>query len=163
VITRAISDRLGVTTRSPDQTRALASELAAVARAGDRIELMGELGAGKTEFAKGFAAGLDVREVVNSPSFTLMAEYSGRLPLFHLDLFRLAGADEIVGAGFLDERRREGATLIEWADRLTGALDSDALALRFTVLPDEERRIELHAGSARYARYLDAARRWSER
>jgi tRNA threonylcarbamoyladenosine biosynthesis protein TsaE len=163
VITRAVSDRVAVTTRSAEQTRALAAELATAARPGDRIELFGQLGAGKTEFAKGFARGLGVHEVVNSPSFTLMAEYSGRLPLFHLDLYRLAGADEIVGAGFLDERRRAGVTLIEWADRLAGTLDSDGLALRFTVLPDDERTIELHARSPRYGRYAELARRWRER
>jgi len=84
-----------VTTRSEDETRGLAAALAAVAQPGDRIALIGPLGAGKTQFAKGFARGLGVGEVVNSPSFTLMAEYAGRLPLFHQDLYRLAGADEI--------------------------------------------------------------------
>jgi len=91
-LTRQASLRaLIVTTRSEDETRAFGAHLAVVARPGDRIALVGPLGAGKTQFAKGFAAGLGVREVVNSPSFTLMAEYIGRLPLFHQDLYRLAG------------------------------------------------------------------------
>jgi tRNA threonylcarbamoyladenosine biosynthesis protein TsaE len=159
VISQATSNRVAVTTRSAAQTRALATSLAGAGSPGDRIELLGELGAGKTEFAKGFARGLDVKDVVNSPSFTLMAEYRGRLPLFHLDLYRLAGAEEAVGAGFLDERRREGVTIIEWADRVAGTLDSDALTVRFTVLPDDARRLELHDASGRYERYLEIARR----
>jgi tRNA threonylcarbamoyladenosine biosynthesis protein TsaE len=159
VISQATSNRVAVTTRSAAQTRALATSLAGAASPGDRIELLGELGAGKTEFAKGFARGLDITDVVNSPSFTLMAEYRGRLPLFHLDLYRLAGAEEAVGAGFLDERRREGVTIIEWADRVAGTLESDALTVRFTVLPDDARRLELHDASGCYERYLQIARR----
>src|SRR5512141_3393364 len=93
-----------VTTHSSAQTRDFAAALGAVDRAGDRIALVGPLGAGKTQFAKGFATGLGVREVVNSPSFTLMAEYAGRLPLFHQDLYRLSGPDEILGGGMVDER-----------------------------------------------------------
>ena len=83
--------RLDIRTTAAAATRALAAWLAGVAEAGDRIALMGPLGAGKTQFAKGFAAGLGVTEAVTSPSFTLMAEYRGRLPLFHQDLYRLVG------------------------------------------------------------------------
>ena len=66
---------------------------------------------------------------MTSPSFTLMAEYAGRLPLFHLDLYRLAGSAEAVAGGMLDEREDEGVTLIEWADRLDAALDPDHLTI----------------------------------
>ena len=93
---------------SADETRALGAALGAVARPGDRIALVGPLGAGKTQFAKGFAVGLGVAEVVNSPSFTLMAEYEGRLPLFHQDLYRLAGTSEALEGGLLDERQDDG-------------------------------------------------------
>src|SRR5205814_1354547 len=75
-----------VVTDAAEATRALGTRLAAVARAGDLICLWGELGAGKTQFAKGFGAGLGVTSTINSPSFVLMAEYPGRLPLFHIDL-----------------------------------------------------------------------------
>ena len=73
-------------------TRALGARLAAAARPGDLVCLRGDLGAGKTQFAKGFGAGLGVTDTINSPSFVLMAEYAGRLPLFHVDLYRLADA-----------------------------------------------------------------------
>ena len=129
--------RLDIRTTSAAATRSLAAWLADVAEAGDRIALMGPLGAGKTQFAKGFAAGLGVTEAVTSPSFTLMAEYRGRLPLFHQDLYRLAGAAEAFDGGLLDERQDAGVTLTEWADRLDAPVDLDRLDVRFVV--DEDR------------------------
>lgn len=154
--------RLALTTESPAATQALAAQLAAVARPGDRLALLGELGAGKTQFAKGFARGLGVAEVVNSPSFTLMAEYAGRLPLFHIDLFRLAGAEEALAGGLLDERQAEGVTLIEWAERLGEGLDPDRLEVRIAIIGPEERSIEVYAPVPRYAPYLDAAEAWRQ-
>ncbi|MEA2678234.1 MAG: tRNA threonylcarbamoyladenosine biosynthesis protein TsaE [Chloroflexota bacterium] len=149
-----------VTTHSSEQTRDFAAALAAVAQAGDRIALVGPLGAGKTQFAKGFAAGLGVREVVNSPSFTLMAEYAGRLPLFHQDLYRLNGAEEILAGGMVDERGLEGVTLSEWAERLPSALDRERLLVRFEVTGDDEREVTLQAATPRHGRYLRAAQSW---
>ena len=148
-------------TSSPDETRALAAALAAGAAAGDRLALHGSLGAGKTQFAKGFAVGLGITAVVNSPSFTLMAEYQGRLPLFHQDLYRLAGSSEAIDGGLLDERQDEGVTLTEWAERLDAHLDPERLDVSLEVLDDERRRIVLGAGSRpQYERYLAAARDW---
>jgi tRNA threonylcarbamoyladenosine biosynthesis protein TsaE len=158
MIAPAASASVLLETVGPEKTRALAATLARVARAGDRIELLGELGAGKTQFAKGFAAGLGVSEVVNSPSFTLMAEYRGRLPLFHLDLYRLTGLEEVVAGGLLDERQAEGVTLVEWADRLGPERLAEGLQVRLDVLGDERRRVELRA-SPSHARYLEAATR----
>jgi tRNA threonylcarbamoyladenosine biosynthesis protein TsaE len=152
---------LEIETASADQTRAFAAHLAQVARAGDRLALIGPLGAGKTQFAKGFAAGFGVSEVVNSPSFTLMAEYAGRLPLFHQDLYRLAGAEEALAGGLLDERQAEGVTLTEWAERLPAELDPERLTVRFVVLDEDHRRIQLLPGTADHRRYLERARRWA--
>lgn len=149
--------RVIVQTGSAAATRALAARLAEVAEPGDRLALLGPLGAGKTEFAKGFAAGLGVTETVNSPSFTLMAEYAGRLPLYHLDLYRLSGAAEAIDGGLLDEREAEGVTLIEWADRLGAEVDPGRLEVRIAVEDDETRTIEIRAGSTRQERFLDAA------
>ena len=121
-------------TRSADETRDVRERAAAgAARAGDRIALLGPLGAGKTQFAKGFAQGLGVREVVNSPSFTLMTEYAGRLPLFHQDLYRLAGAEEAIGGGLVDERQLDGVTLTEWAERLPAEIDPGRLTVEIAV------------------------------
>ena len=148
---------------SPDRTRQLAAALAAVARAGDRLALVGPLGAGKTQFAKGFATGLGIVEVVNSPSFTLMAEYHGRLTLFHQDLYRLAGTAEAIAGGLLDERQDEGVTLLEWADRLDVELDPARLSVTIEPLEDEVRRIALAGEGEMAERYRAAAQAWQER
>ena len=147
-------------TGSAEQTRALAAALAAAARPGDRMALVGPLGAGKTQFAKGFATGLGIRDVVNSPSFTLMAEYQGRLTLFHQDLYRLAGTAEVLAGGLLDERQDEGVTLSEWADRLDDALDPARLTVTIDPLADEQRSIELRGQGEIAERYIAAARDW---
>ncbi len=149
-----------VKTRDAQDTRALAAALAGVAREGDRLALIGSLGAGKTQFAKGFAVGLGIDEVVNSPTFTLMAEYRGRLPLFHLDLYRLAGPDDAWASGLLDERTASGVALIEWAGRLGERLLSEALVVRLTVLPDDCRLVELLARTPGHDRYMETARQW---
>ncbi len=144
-----------VTSRSPEATRELAAALARVAEPGDLIALVGELGAGKTQFAKGFATGLGVTATVNSPSFVLMAEYAGRLPLFHLDLFRLADAAEAYAGGLLDERQGAGVTLVEWAERFGPALPTDRLDVTIDGTGDEPRTIRLRAGAGSYRRYLE--------
>jgi tRNA threonylcarbamoyladenosine biosynthesis protein TsaE len=153
--TIALAERL-VVTASPAETRTLASRLAHVARPGDILSLIGDLGAGKTVFAKGFGAGLGVPGTITSPSFILMAEYEGRLPLFHLDLYRLADAAEAVASGLLDERQAEGVTLIEWADRFGGSLPDGRLDLLIDGTGDEPRTITLRTTDRRYQRYLDA-------
>src|SRR3954468_24028945 len=107
-----------VVTRDAAETRVLGGRLASVARAGDLVCLLGDLGAGKTQLAKGFAAGLGVTDVVASPTFVLMAEYEGRLPLFHLDLYRLDDAADALAGGLLDDRQITGVVLVEWAERL---------------------------------------------
>ncbi len=150
-----------IATHSPEQTRDLAAHLANVAMAGDRVALIGPLGAGKTQFAKGFASGFGVTEVVNSPSFTLMAEYAGRLRLFHQDLYRLSGAEEAFGGGLVDERQLEGVTLTEWAERLPAEVDPERLTIRFEILDDDERAITIESGASSYARYADAADEWA--
>lgn len=145
---------------STEETRQLAAALALAARAGDRLALVGPLGAGKTQFAKGFAIGLGIVEVVNSPSFTLMAEYAGRLRLFHQDLYRLADTAEALAGGLLDERQDEGVTLSEWADRLDQGLDSSRLTVAIEPLAEERRAIELRGRGDLASRYLEAARGW---
>lgn len=145
-----------VETRDPAGTRALAGVLAVAARPGDLISLVGELGAGKTQFAKGFGAGLGVTDTIVSPSFVLMAEYRGRLPLFHIDLYRLAGAAEALAGGLIDERQGEGVTLIEWAERLEDAMPDGRLDVLIEGTGDDPRRIVLRSGDAGYERYIEA-------
>lgn len=158
--TRESRLRVTLCTSSATETQSLAARLATVARAGDRLALVGPLGAGKTQFAKGFAVGLDINDVVNSPSYALMSEYEGRLSLFHQDLYRLAGADDVLAGGLLDERQDVGVTLTEWADRIDDALDPERLTIRIDPTLDETREIVLEGRGEIAQRYATAARSW---
>jgi tRNA threonylcarbamoyladenosine biosynthesis protein TsaE len=148
---------LAIASNGPEDTYALGERLAAAARPGDLLCLWGDLGAGKTVFAKGFGRGLGVTGTVSSPSFILMAEYPARLRLFHIDLYRLAGPDEAVGGGLLDDRQVEGVTLVEWPDRLGPTLPPERLDVRIEGTGDGPRRITLEAGHPALDRYLEAA------
>ena len=141
----------------PDATTSLGRALGAVAQPGDVVCLWGDLGAGKTHLAKAFGAGLGVTETIASPSFVLMAEYEGRLPLFHVDPYRLTRADDALQGGLLDERQSSGVTLVEWPERLGDALPVDRLDVRIDGIGDEPRTITLAAWGGRYRRYLEAA------
>ncbi len=143
-------------TKSAAETRSLAASLARAAQAGDVLSLVGELGAGKTQFAKGFGAGLGVQDTIVSPSFVLMAEYRGRLPLFHLDLFRLAGSADAIGGGLLDERQAAGVTLIEWAERIEEVLPEARLDVLIEGAGDAPRAITLRTSCPGLRRYLGA-------
>lgn len=145
-----------ITSRDPEATRALGASLAPIAERGDLICLWGDLGAGKTQLAKGFGAGLGVGNTVTSPSFILMSEYAGRLPLFHIDLYRLAGAEDALGGGLIDDRQSTGITLVEWPDRLGAALPRERLDVRIDGTGDEPRTIRLSSHGDRHARYLAA-------
>jgi tRNA threonylcarbamoyladenosine biosynthesis protein TsaE len=149
------SERVVVTTE-PAATRALAERLAAASRPGDLLCLVGDLGAGKTQFAKGFAVGLGISDVVSSPTFVLMTEYEGRLPLFHLDLYRLDDAADAMAGGLLDDRQAEGVVLVEWAERLGPALPVARLEVLIDGTGDEARHITLRTEDQDYARYLEA-------
>ena len=146
-----------VTTTDPAGTRALAARLAAVSRPGDLLCLIGDLGAGKTQFAKGFAVGLGITDTVRSPSFVLMTEYEGRLLLFHLDLYRLDDAADAAAGGLLDERQAEGVVLVEWAERLGPALPVARLDVLIEGTGDDPRRIVLRSVDPAYGRYLEVA------
>lgn len=113
----------------PDETRAIGRALGRVAVPGTVVALVGPLGAGKTQLAKGVAEGLDVASVVNSPTFILMNEHVGRLRLYHIDAYRLGDPEEASAAGLLDERQVDGVTVIEWADRLAGWLPTERLEI----------------------------------
>jgi tRNA threonylcarbamoyladenosine biosynthesis protein TsaE len=152
----ALRERV-VMTREAAATRDLAARLARAARPGDLVCLVGDLGAGKTQFAKGFAVGLGIDEVVSSPTFVLMSEYAGRLPMFHVDLYRLADAADALAGGLLDERQLEGVALVEWAERLGDALPRSRLDVVIDGTGDDVRRITLRAGADDYGRYLEAA------
>ena len=140
----------------PAATRSFGERLGMAAAAGDVITLSGPLGAGKTELARGIARGLGVVGPVSSPTFILMAEHEGRLLLFHLDCYRLAGPEDAFGAGLFDERRAEGVTVVEWAERVGTALPAGRLEIRLDGSGDDPRTLACRATDARHARLLEA-------
>ena len=142
---------------SPDQTFALGRRLGELAGPGLVVLLSGDLGAGKTCFAKGVAAGLAVAGdvPVTSPSYTLLNIHQGRLPLYHFDLYRLATVGDLEELGYDEQAERDGVTLIEWAERLTSALPA-ALHVTLTRRGAEERELHFVAGEPDGGRLLAA-------
>ena len=131
-------------TSSAGGTQQLAYTLAGLARSGDLVLLVGEMGAGKTAFAQGFAVGLGVADQVTSPTFTLVRHYEGRLPLHHIDVYRLETMAEVAELGLAELLDDEGVTLIEWGDAIAQTLPRDYLEIRLTFTEDTDaRQIEL--------------------
>lgn len=129
-----------VETNSPEETWALAAELAAELAPGTVIALHGDLGAGKTCLVQGLAAALEIDEPITSPTYTLIGEYEGRLPLHHIDLYRLSGPEEALGLGLEEYFEADGITAIEWAERAEGLLPPDLLHIQITANPETEVR-----------------------
>lgn len=141
-----------IRTSSPNETEAVGSALGAVLRAGDVVALSGELGAGKTTFTRGIAAGAGTTGRVASPTFTLIREYHGPITIFHADLYRLDGPAQLEDIG-LDEMLDAGAiVVIEWAEKAGSLLPSEYLwiELRFTE-KEEVREISIRPNGVRYA------------
>ena len=151
-------------TDAVDETRSLASTIAELVRADDVLLLVGDLGAGKTAFAQGFAAGLGVTEQVTSPTFTLARSYSGRLRLNHLDVYRLERVHEAEDLGIAELVDEGGVTLIEWGDAVLAVLPHDYLEVRLHFVDDDVREITLRTvgphWSARAAAVTAAVEKW---
>ena len=155
---RATSHERHLVSPDPATTASLGVALAGAAAPGDVVCLWGDLGAGKTHLAKAFGLGLGVTETVTSPSFVLMAEYAGRLPLFHIDLYRLADASDALAGGLIDDRQAAGVTVVEWPDRLGPALPAERLDVVIDGAGDDHRDITVRAIGAGPRRYLEAVR-----
>jgi tRNA threonylcarbamoyladenosine biosynthesis protein TsaE len=134
---------------SPAETRRLGRRLAALLQAGDVVLLQGELGAGKTCFAQGIGAGLKVAEAVKSSSFVLVNEYTGRLHVYHADLFRLEDPQQVFELG-LEENAQDGLLLVEWPDRAPQELPAEHLMVRFESTGAKSRRITFEANGGHY-------------
>jgi tRNA threonylcarbamoyladenosine biosynthesis protein TsaE len=147
-----------ICSRSAPETLALGVRLAALLRPGDVVVLSGDLGAGKTVLAKGIAAGLGVTEPVVSPTFTIVREYEGDVPLLHLDVYRLDHLQEVIDLGLDEILDGHAVTVVEWGEAVSALLPQDRLEVVLTAPPPEEadddtRVIELHgAGPSWQAR-----------
>ena len=129
--------------RSPEETDAFAASLGAKAEPGDCYALTGDLGCGKTHFAKGFAKGLGINEEITSPTFTLLEEYEGDIPFYHFDLYRIAEESELDSLFFEEYWEGDGVSLVEWAERAHGRLPSNTINVRFEYVDATTRRITL--------------------
>lgn len=131
-------------TSSPEETERLGEGLAVKLGAGDCVALTGELGGGKTRFVRGLARGLGAKGAVKSPSFTILNIYEGgRLPLYHMDLYRIMGEEEFLFAGLEEYVHGNGVAVIEWAERAPSLLRDCRITVRFRYVSNTEREIEL--------------------
>ncbi len=129
-------------TSSAAETRALGEKLADRLQPGDVVVLEGDLGAGKSELARGIARGLGVKETVPSPSFTILNVYeSGRCPLYHFDWYRLESAEELYELGMDEYLGGDGIAVVEWAERCPEAIPENALRITLETTGEEKRKI----------------------
>ena len=134
------------TTNSPAETEAVGAALGAVLKPGTVIAYRGDLGAGKTAFTRGLARGLGAGEIVTSPTYTIVNEYlSGRLPLFHFDMYRLASSDDLWDIGWEDYLERGGVCAVEWSENVDDAMEN-AVYVTIHKTGEENRRIEIEGG-----------------
>lgn len=132
---------------SPEETRKIASDIAENAKESDVFCLTGDLGAGKTVFAKGFAEGLGINEHITSPTFTIFNIYNGRIPLYHFDMYRIEDEDELYNLGVEEYFYGKGICLIEWPEMAMGLIPSDAawISIKKDINKSEDyRKIEIN-------------------
>lgn len=132
-----------VISRSPEETQAVGERLGARLEPGAVVACIGALGAGKTCFLQGLARGLGVESPVTSPTFVLVNQYRGRLPVYHVDAYRTESLSELLDLGIEELLHGDGVTVIEWADKLVPLLPSHTITVTITGLGDEPRRIAI--------------------
>jgi len=135
---------LDLATASPEETRAVGEALAGMLRPGDVVSLTGDLGAGKTTLVQGAARALGVQDPVLSPTFLLVREYEGRVPIYHLDVYRLERLQEVLDLGFEELMDRRAIVFVEWGDAIDMLLPAEHLQVELTLPADgQERRISV--------------------
>lgn len=146
-------NELKVITNTAEETRSLAQRLGRNIEESFLITLSGELGAGKTTFTQGLAKGLEITRNVTSPTFTLMKNYKGRLPLYHIDAYRLEDIDQDLG--FEEYIDGDGVCVIEWANFIENVLPDEYLNIDLTINDDDSRTIVFRARGSKYEEVLD--------
>lgn len=141
-----------VIAKSPEVTKALGRRLAGFLKKGDVLALVGELGSGKTTFTKGIAEGLAVKDAkyVNSPSFVIIKEYEGKLPLYHFDLYRLEGPEAIETTGYKEYIWGDGVCVIEWAEKMRDLLPKEHIRIEMRFKDRTGRLIRFVPKGSRY-------------
>ena len=133
-------------TNAPSETEAIGAALGKILKPGTILAYEGDLGAGKTAFTRGLARGLGCTDMVTSPTYTIVNDYlSGRMPLFHFDMYRLRSSDDLFDIGWEDYLERGGVCAVEWSENVADAME-DAIRIRIEKLGDESRRITIEGG-----------------
>ena len=140
---------------SPEQTQNFGVSIGKLARPGDTFLLVGELGTGKTCLTQGIAWGLGIKEYAASPSFVVVRELYGRLPLYHIDLYRLDHIEEIIELGLDDYLYGKGVCVVEWAEKGLEVLPIEHLLIQISYLSDTERRLQLKPSGQRYREVIN--------
>jgi len=152
---------LELISHSPEQTQKFGVRMGELALPGDVFLLVGDLGTGKTCLTQGIAWGLNIREYALSPSFVVVRELHGRLPLYHIDLFRLDHIEEIVELGLDDYLYGKGVCVVEWAEKGMSVLPVEHLLVQLDYLSDTERSFQLRPRAKRYQKIIAQLKRLS--
>ncbi len=130
-------------TSSAEETIELGKKIGSLLQKGDVIALQGTLAAGKTTITKGIALALGIEEEITSPTFCLISEYYGKMPLYHMDVYRLEGTEDFINLGTDDMIYGDGVCLIEWSEKIMDELPSSTIIIRLTPQEDGSRKIEI--------------------
>ncbi|MDR0759832.1 MAG: tRNA (adenosine(37)-N6)-threonylcarbamoyltransferase complex ATPase subunit type 1 TsaE [Treponema sp.] len=137
-----LSETTAIST-SPEETSVAGERLAESLKPGSVVALRGTLGAGKTCFTKGIARFLGIEEEVTSPTYTIVSEYDGKIPLYHIDAYRLNGDDDFIALGGEEIIGGKGVSVIEWSERIPESIPPEAVIVKFEILPEGERKITI--------------------
>ena len=152
---------LELISHSPEQTQRFGARIGELALPGDTFLLVGGLGTGKTCLTQGIAWGLGIKEYATSPSFVVVRELYGRLPLYHIDLYRLDHIEEIKDLGLDDYLYAEGVCVVEWAEKALSVLPIEHLLIQISYLSDTERSFQLKPSGNRYLKIVVQLRKGS--
>lgn len=149
------NQKLQLITTSPEKTQDIGFNLGLNASPGDIYYLIGHLGSGKTCLTQGIARGLDIKNIITSPTFVLIKEYYGRIPLYHIDLYRLEREEDILLLGLEQYFESNGLCVIEWAEKLVNIFDYDHLEIELSYISENERGLNFTAFSKHYENILE--------
>ena len=152
---------LELVSHSPEQTQELGKCIGQLAQPGDVFLLVGDLGAGKTCLTQGIAWGLGINEYTLSPSFVIMREHYGRLPLYHIDLYRLDRIEESMELGLDDYLYGRGVCVVEWAEKALSILPEEHLLIKIDYLSDTGRSFQMKPGGQRYLEIVSRLKQFS--
>lgn len=134
---------LEIFTNSAEETIQLGTKIGKLLEPGDIIAMQGTLAAGKTTFTKGIAQSLSIDETITSPTFTLISEYEGERPLYHMDVYRLNSEEEFIDLGVEDLMYGEGISIIEWSEKVMGQLPKKTIIIHIEILEDNKRKFTI--------------------